>query len=432
MNLFSILENSSWPWAGDAAVVHGTCRLSYSELFGAARRFASKLCSAGVESGDKVGLFCPNSPAYVIASLAILHREAILVTAPPGLQAGDVFNLTEQMKLDAIITSDSLRTLVPDGYGRSASEVALTGQGEGLHIFCARARMTPVSERRALEALHAATVRFSSGTLSEAKGIVVSHATYLARLNGYDSALPPFKEDKILWLQPIATVLEGLYIYLLRGATIVLGHAVDAAHLTRLVAEHGITQVYAPPLFYRMMLNEKNIAPGDLAGIRYFMSTGSALPGGVGQAFHERFGREIVECYGLAECGRVLVNFVEAAHKRGSVGKPALGYEVTLMPHPAVPHAQDRGELCVRGPGLFDAYYKPWRLRESVLEGGWFKTGDLARRDEDGTYWITGRIKEVINVGGLKVFPAEIEALLLRHPEVDEALVYGVPDARFG
>ena len=433
MDLFSTLEESSKRWPGDTAVVHGTSVLRYSDLYGAARRMASKLRAVGIRPGDKVGLLCPNGPGYIVASLAILNANAIVVTASPGLQSGDVVKVAEEMKLDACLASDGLRSLVPREYAGQRSEVSVAQEGEGLHVFLAPRRTTPLKEREALLGLRAATIRFSSGTLSEAKGIILSHATLVARLNAYDKDLPPFKDDKILWLQPIATTLAGLYVYLLRGATVILGHGVDTQYLAGLIGEHGLTQVYAAPLFYRMMLNETSLTADDLTGVKYFMSTGSSLSGGVPQAFYEKFGREILECYGLAECGRVLVNFVEDGRKRGSVGKPALGYEVKLATGTDVVNRQEAaGELCVRGPCLCDAYYKPWRLRAAMLEDGWFKTGDLARRDEDGYYWIVGRVKEVINVGGVKVFPSEIEALLLHYPVVDEAVVYGVADVRFG
>ena len=92
----------------------------------------------------------------------------------------------------------------------------------------------------------------------------------------------------------------------------------------------------------------------------------------------------------------------------------------------------ETGEILFRAPGMFEGYYRPWRLKGEALDDGWFRTGDLARRDKDGYYWIVGRSKEAINVGGLKVFPSEIEGVLLSHPAVEEVLVFGVPDPLFG
>ena len=129
----------------------------------------------------------------------------------------------------------------------------------------------------------------------------------------------------------------------------------------------------------------------------------------------------------------MLANFSQDASKRGSVGEPVPGREVKLAPLEAgSSEGADIGEILVRGPGLFDGYYKPWRLREEVVADGWLRTGDLARRDGDGYFWIIGRIKEVINVGGVKVFPYEVEEVLMSHPAVEEAVVYGVAEPRFG
>ena len=109
------------------------------------------------------------------------------------------------------------------------------------------------------------------------------------------------------------------------------------------------------------------------------------------------------------------------------------GFEAKLdSGGPAWIEGGEMGELCVRGPEMFDGYYRPWRLRDEVLEDGWFRTGDLARRDADGYYWIVGRVKDVINVGGVKLFPSEVEEVLLSHPAVEEAMVYGAPEPRFG
>jgi acyl-CoA synthetase (AMP-forming)/AMP-acid ligase II len=120
------------------------------------------------------------------------------------------------------------------------------------------------------------------------------------------------------------------------------------------------------------------------------------------------------------------------AMKRGSIGLPA-GPEVEIKIESGAPSDNGfTGELMVRGPGMFEGYVSPWRPRDEVTEDGWFRTGDLAKRDSDGFYWIVGRVKEMINVGGLKVAPSEIEDVLLSHPDVEEALVFAHSDPRFG
>jgi acyl-coenzyme A synthetase/AMP-(fatty) acid ligase len=181
-----------------------------------------------------------------------------------------------------------------------------------------------------------------------------------------------------------------------------------------------------------MILNREASTAECFRGARFLVSTGSRLPDSVLDEYSARVGHEIVNRYGLNECGMVCANLSRNRAKRGSIGTPA-GAEVNLSGESgASPEDEFSGELLARGPGMFEGYGSPWRSREEFSQEGWFRTGDLARRDNDGYYWIVGRIKEMINVGGLKVIPTELEDVLLSHPDVEEALVFGVTDARFG
>jgi acyl-CoA synthetase (AMP-forming)/AMP-acid ligase II len=149
--------------------------------------------------------------------------------------------------------------------------------------------------------------------------------------------------------------------------------------------------------------------------------------------FRAKFGHEIRQFYGSAEGGDVLANFSEDLTKRGSAGKPVPGIDIKLVSSGSMITGPDQvGEIFFRAPGMFEGYYRPWRLKDEALEDGWFRTGDLAKRDQDGYYWIVGRSKDAINVAGLKVFPSEIEGVLLSHPAVEEVLVFGVTDPLFG
>jgi acyl-CoA synthetase (AMP-forming)/AMP-acid ligase II len=207
----------------------------------------------------------------------------------------------------------------------------------------------------------------------------------------------------------------------------------DMQALSSTLREHRVAQMHAVPVTFRTMIDDDTITASDLRDVKYLVSTSSALPNSTAEAFRGRFGREVVQHYGFGEGARGMANWSEDAGKRGSVGLPAAGYECKLDGVSAEGNGTAAvGELLLRGPCLFDGYYKPWRLRDEVLEDGWFRTGDIARRDADGYYWIVGRTKEVINVGGMKVFPQELEDILLAHAAVEEALVYGAPAPRFG
>ena len=137
--------------------------------------------------------------------------------------------------------------------------------------------------------------------------------------------------------------------------------------------------------------------------------------------------------YGSAECSPIFINSSTDRQKRGSVGMPVEGREVRLRSLDSnIDDNATEGELLVRGSGMLSAYYNPWRYPDEFLQDGWLPTGDIARRDEDGYYWIIGRIKEIINVGGTKVFAGELEEIISRHPGVEDCVVFGVADPRFG
>src|SRR5678816_4524369 len=163
-----------------------------------------------------------------------------------------------------------------------------------------------------------------------------------------------------------------------------------------------------------------------------FLSGGTALGQQLADQFWAKFGHEIVEHYGLAETGTVFMNESQDARKRDSIGLPGRTEVKLLCGDGECLTGEATGELLVRCAGLFDAYYQPWRLRQEVLVDGWFNTGDVSRRDADGYYWIVGRVKEMINVAGVKVFPQDIESILASHDSVEEAVVFAVPNKRFG
>jgi long-chain acyl-CoA synthetase len=185
---------------------------------------------------------------------------------------------------------------------------------------------------------------------------------------------------------------------------------------------HGGTVLYGAPFHHALLAAEgSGLRWPDL---RLAVSTAAALPAATAQAFEARFGTPLSQALGVIEVGLPLINLRAAREKPVSVGRPLPDYEALV---------RDGGELFLRGPGMFDAYLLPWRTRAQVLEAdGWFRTGDLARMDADGDIFLLGRSHSVINVGGLKCFPEEIEAVLMQAPGVAAARVSGREHPRFG
>jgi len=287
--------------------------------------------------------------------------------------------------------------------------------------------------RERLLTAHTAYICFSSGTTSTSKGIVLSHEALLERADRRTDAPKITQESCILWLRALDRFVPNQFIAaFMAGAKVIIGNSLNVRSLPELIRHYRVDQVWAVPSFYRALLQD-SVPASDYALVSHFLSSGAPVSLNLGQAFYDKFGHEIMQNYGSAECSPIFINSATDPAKRGSVGIPVDGREVRLRPLDAtVSESASEGELLVRGMGMLTAYYNPWRSPGEFLEDGWLPTGDIARRDEDGFYWIVGRIKEVINVGGTKVFASEIEDILSKHPLVEDCIVFPARDPRFG
>lgn len=435
MNFYVVLEDAANKWPDEVAVVQGDQRWRFSELLRAAEYLAARLTDAGVGAWDKVGLLCPSGPEYIIGVFALFRIGAVVVPLSPALKAAEVAELTKDIGLQAFCYSSRFESFFRSSMWKARFEAS---PGPGRESFCIQSVERSEDDSGAqerLKRLNAASIRFSSGTTSDAKGIILSHKSVMERGRSHVQAGPIKKSDIVLWLQTTARGLPGVICAcLMQGAKLIFGDALATGATRRLIKDYGITQIYATPIFYQGFLNEPDASSEDFRHIEQLSTTGSAVGMALAQAFAAKFGRGILEHYGSAETGEVFLNHNEDETKRGSVGRIARAdYEVKLVPLSSETGDEgSAGEIWVRSPALFAGYYKPWRPVEEILQDGWFRTGDLARRDPDAYFWIVGRIKEMINVGGVKVFPSEIEEVLLSHEAVDEAVVYGVPEPRFG
>jgi len=429
MHLFSILEAAARKWPDSTAIVDERQRLSYRELHANAASLACELQRAGIQAGDKVGVILPKGAEEIVACFAVVRLGAIVVGISPASKQAETTKLGERLALDAFVYHRDYEPLIPRGLGQKSS------LDEHSPVFLQRAekRNAATQEREQLLKLNIAGIGFSSGTTSESKAIILSHDALLARGRMETEIFSINGNDCILYLLSIAYGFAPPVVgALLAGAKLLMADTAFIHRFPELASEHGVSLVYASPLVYRMILNEGGDRVECFRGARHLVTTGSRLADDLAKEYRAKIGHEIVNRYGLNECGMVTVNMRGDAMKRGSVGVPA-GAEVEIKIDNGVSSDDGfSGELLVRGAGMFEGYASPWRARDAVTEEGWFRTGDLVKRDSDGYYWIVGRIKDMINVGGLKVVPSEIEDVLLSHPDVEEALVFGRSDPRFG
>jgi long-chain acyl-CoA synthetase len=395
---------------------------SFADFRGEVQALARSLAAAGVGRGDNVGLHHRSGRDYIAFVYAVWTCGACVTPLPFELTAAEKREIPRHIHIDWVISgSDSLEQL----------ETSLRSPALTLTPGAVLARVNVVCEAPPqLAGVNAAFIRFTSGTTGDAKGVVLSHESIHARILAANQALRVSAEDRVLWLLSMDYHFAvSIVAYLTFGAGIILPKNSFGVTLLAAASRHQATIIYGAPIHYNLMTQDDTGAtlPEQL---RLAIVTTTALAWDAARAFYRRFGRVLNETYGIIELGLPAINVSHARDKQGSVGQLLPGYELRL--DRADDH--DRGEITIRGAGMLDAYYSPWRSREEILRqnGGWFRTGDLGRVDADGFLYIVGRLKEMISVGGLKFFPEEVEAVLERHPTILAASVFAEGEQQWG
>jgi len=407
------------------AVVSGAANIRYGELAAEAEAIAEVLRSQWQKKrAPRIGLQCPNGLAYIVISMGILLAGGCLVPLAEELAAPERSEIAVTTSLDLILAADRLAWHGGEAVVANGSSA---GEAWRLHRCDAPAPSFPEED---FQALNPAFIRFSSGTTGQSKGVVLSHETLFARIMAANDGLRIGPEDRVLWMLPMAHHFAvSIVLYLYAGATTVLEHSPLREDVLATAERESATVIYGSPFHFAML-------SGDTSGfmwptLRLAVATAAALPEATAHLFLQRFQQPLVQGLGIIEVGLSVLNLTDNVAKPAALGRALPDYEVKLLDEHGseVPTGQP-GEFHVRGPGLLDAYLSPWNPKP--LEDGWFSSGDLVERDQDGVLFLRGRKKSVINVAGMKVFPEEVEKILNLHPAVKRSRVIGRPHPQMG
>ena len=447
MNIFETIKEETDIHLHRIAVIEGQCRISYGELIVAAEQVAELLRCKGVCSFHRIGLLCDDSIDYIIASLAILSLSAAIVPFSPEQTSEEIATVIDRIDVDFIVAEP--RLLAPI-YGiraltkifsvkkeqKTASDLLkneqhalLSSTGFINKEFIIAQRTVTASPPAGYFSSNPAFIRFSSGTTGTSKGVVLSHEAIIDRTDAADKGMQITSEDTVLWVLSMSYhFVVTILLFLRRGATIVLcSHRFPEALLEGIVVHRG-TFIYASPFHYSLLSRTDLLAGDSLQQVRMAISTAMKLPEQIAEAFFGKFGFELTEAYGIIEVGLPIINLSGGRDKRGSVGRALPDFELMLD----TMDADGVREIFIKGKGMLDAYFSPWRGRDEILQSGWFTTGDLGKLDADGFLYIVGRDKDVINFAGMKIFAQEVESVINQHPHVKESLVYGAPHSQYG
>jgi long-chain acyl-CoA synthetase len=421
MNIFDTIKRETGAFSQKIAVIEDDDRITYGQLIATAEKVAEALRQAGVGRLHRVGFLCNDSIEYIIVSLAVLSLSAVIVPVSPEQTKEEAENVIDRIDVDFLIAEPNLWK---GGYGDP-----LQSGGLFKKEFTIEKRTTKERPKSEYFRINPAFIRFSSGTTGTSKGVVLSHEAIIERTDAADRGFRITSKDIVVWVLSMSFhFVVTILLFLRRGATIVLcAHNYPKSIIAGIMSHKG-TFIYASPFFYSLM-SRADALPGDaLKQIRLAVSTTMKLPEQVADAFYAKFDFELTEAYGIIEVGLPFIRLAGGKEKRCSVGKALPDYEIKLDKK----DADGIGEIRIRGKGMLDAYYSPWRGRDEVLIDGWFKTGDLGKIDADGFLTIVGREKDVINFVGMKIFAQEVEFVLNQHPQVEESLLYGAAHTEYG
>ncbi len=418
-------------------------RLDYAALDARARRCASVLSKGlHLHAGDRVGLLATNRVEYLDVVFGHSKTGTVLVPLGTRLTAHELEHIVADSGMRALVYDREFNDTVRQLERRLSLDawMSLDEPLDGDLAYSDLLRHASddlgTAQRGAPEALNA--LLYTSGTTGRPKGVMIPNR--MVSWNAYNTvACWQLREDDV---SPIFTPLYhagALGAFLMPivaiGGTLVLHRAFEPAEVWRTIVNERCTVVLGVPTIWKMLLEDAGFATADLSHVRWFISGGAPLPEYIAAAFQAR-GVVFKQGYGLTEVGVNCFSMTidESVRKRGSIGKPLMMTEARLIDEGGVPvPCGTVGELCLRGPHVSLGYWNaPGATAAALDPEGWFHTGDLAKCDEDGFFYIAGRRTDMFISGGVNVYPAEIEAELLQEPAVADAAVVGMPDPTWG
>jgi long-chain acyl-CoA synthetase len=407
--------------------------LTFGEFRDAALKVAGGLRARGVQPGDRVGLVLPNVVSFPVVFYGALLAGAAVVPMNPLLKAREV---------EYYLRDSGARLVVALAPGEPVVEAAGTVGVDAVTV--GPALPEELMDGEALDAAvdraddDLAVILYTSGTTGQPKGAELTHANLAgnARTTA-ETLLESSTDDVVMGCLPLFHVFGltcGLNTTVLRGSTLTLIPRFDGAKALSVIERDKVTIFEGVPTMFSAMLHAPEGDGTDVSSLRLCVSGGSAMPVEVMRAFEEKFGCIILEGYGLSETSPVAsFNHPHAERKPGSIGTPIAGVEMRLVDDDGKDVAAGEvGEIAIRGANVMKGYWQKPEETAKAIPDGWFRTGDLARTDDDGYFFIVDRKKEMIIRGGYNVYPREIEEALYEHPAVAEAACIGIAHPELG
>lgn len=455
MNLVTSLQSQAEQQPNKIAYHFMGKDTSYGELEHAVGKFAQALTTLGVKKGDHVALLLGNTPHFIVSLYASMRIGATVIPVNPIYTPSEISYIVNNGDVKVVIALDLLVPLVAEGeqlFPKVEHYIICETQDDVMERVELLPTMIHAKTSLFQALLHAAhevasitpvtiddtaVILYTSGTTGVPKGAMLTHGNLYSNARDIGAYLQYTANDKVIATLPVFHVFALTVVVnapLISGATIILVPKFSPKEVFHLVKEQQATVFAGVPTMFNFLYQLPNSDVADFATIRLAISGGASMPVSLLHNFENKFNVRISEGYGLSEASPVTCfNPLVRERKAGSIGMSINNVENKVVNEygEEVP-VGEVGELIVRGPNVMKGYYKMPEDSAFALRDGWLYTGDLARMDEEGYFYIVDRKKDMIIVGGYNVYPREVEEVFYAHPEVIEAAVVGFPDPDFG
>jgi len=448
LTLSQILHQTTAKYPDHTAFIFLEKEWTYRQYNELVSKMANALIDLGFAIGDRVGIYLPNSPQFLIAYYGILRAGGIAVPINPLLTGNDLAFIIKDTGMKILITSTE--TLAPIEQVKTADlqviTTVLTGQLDpecnepdspgvlALEKLLATADSTDPQVAIRPDAI--ANLQYTGGTTGRSKGAMLSHANLVANAVQFRDWFKNVYNDgdgrfvgviPFFHIYGLTTTINGP---ILTGSTVILHSRFDINEIMQSINKYKPNLFMGVPAMYAAIAMRDNQGY-DLSSIRACVSGSSPLPPAVQERFQQVTGGKLVEGYGLSECSPIVtVTPIYGLVKPGSIGIPIADTNVKIVDPTTgeeITKSGEIGELLVQGPQVMQGYWNNPEETKEVLVDGWLHTGDLVYMDEDGYIFIADRLKDMIIMGGEKIYPREIEDFLYTHPSVKEVAVTGIP-----
>jgi len=435
MNLASIVTTGAERRPEAPAVRLGEAELSYGRLDEAGARLATLLGEKGLEPGDRIGVMLPNVPQFPVAYYGVLRAGGIVVPMNVLLKRREIAFYLEDSGAELLLFWHGFAEEARAGAAEAGAEPI---EVEPAAFAAALAEHEPGPGLAETAEEDTAVILYTSGTTGKPKGAELTHANLWRNAD--------VSRRTTCEIGPGDVVLGALPLFHSFGQTVAMNASLSAGACLTLVPKFdpgealatmqrdGVTHFYGVPTMYGALLHHPERERFDSSALRTCITGGASMPVEVLRGFEQAFGAVVLEGYGLSETSPVASsNHPDRERKAGSIGTPIEGVEMRLVDDEGEPVAQGEvGEIVIRGHNIMKGYWQRPEATAEAMRGGWFHSGDMARTDEEGYFYIVDRKKDLIIRGGYNVYPREVEEVLFEHPKIREAAVVGVPHDEWG